>query len=93
METKWIQPSAEPTLRELMSDPIVLLLMRRDGVTPADLWTEIERLRRRQWRQNLARRTFVSGSSPEADRSLQGGSNRNVMLEESQLAPSRTGRS
>ncbi len=34
METKWIRPGAEPSLRELMSDPIVLLLMWRDGLPP-----------------------------------------------------------
>ncbi len=30
--------SGEPTLSEVMADPIVHLLMRRDGLTPGDVW-------------------------------------------------------
>ena len=30
--------NGEPALAELMADPIVHLLMRRDGLTPASVW-------------------------------------------------------
>ncbi len=68
MEIEWIQTGAEPALWELMSDPIVLLLMRRDGVTPADLQMGIDALRRRRWPHAAARQPFIPGFSPETAR-------------------------
>ena len=35
----WLQ--GEPSLQEVMSDPIVHLVMRRDGLTPEDVWPVI----------------------------------------------------
>jgi len=35
----WFQ--GEPTLQDVMSDPIVLLLMRQDGLTPETVWAII----------------------------------------------------
>ncbi len=35
----WLQ--GEPSIREVMSDPIVHLVMRRDGLTPEDVWPVI----------------------------------------------------
>ena len=40
----------EPAVEELLSDPIFEFLMRRDGVTRADVWRAVEDARR-----NLAR--------------------------------------
>jgi len=34
-DKQWIK--GEPTIREVVSDPIVHLVMQRDGLTPADL--------------------------------------------------------
>jgi len=36
--------SGEPTLAEVMEDPIVHLLMRRDGLTPAAVWPLLDRI-------------------------------------------------
>jgi len=35
----WFQ--GEPTLQDVMSDPIVLLLMRQDGLIPETVWAII----------------------------------------------------
>jgi hypothetical protein len=32
----------EPSIQEVMSDPIVHLIMRRDGLTPESVWAVIE---------------------------------------------------
>lgn len=37
----------EPSIHEVMSDPIIHAVMRRDGVTTAELWQVIEAVRRR----------------------------------------------
>jgi hypothetical protein len=37
----------EPPLRELMNDPIMLLLLRRDGLTRAEVWAFLEGTRDR----------------------------------------------
>lgn len=39
--------SGEPTLAEVVSDPIITMMMRTDGVTPQALWTAIRVARRR----------------------------------------------
>jgi hypothetical protein len=33
----WRDPAAEPRLDDILSDPVVRLLMRRDGLDPADV--------------------------------------------------------
>lgn len=47
--TRWLAAGKEPALAELLADPLVGLMMRRDGVTPAALQalviTTQERLR------------------------------------------------
>lgn len=37
----------EPAVEELLSDPIFEFLMRRDGLTRADVWRAVERARRK----------------------------------------------
>ncbi len=32
----------EPSIREVMSDPLVRLVMRRDGLTPESVWAVIQ---------------------------------------------------
>lgn len=39
--------SEEPSLSELVSDPIIALIMRTDGVTPQALWNVIRAARQR----------------------------------------------
>jgi hypothetical protein len=41
VERKWAQSGVEPPLPELMSDPIVHLLMLRDNITSEDVWSAI----------------------------------------------------
>ena len=36
----------EPNLAEMLSDPILLAVMARDGVSSAELWAVVERVRR-----------------------------------------------
>jgi len=31
----------EPTIEEMMADPIVHFVMRSDGITPADVWETV----------------------------------------------------
>lgn len=38
----------EPSIHEILSDPIVHLVMRRDNVGPADVWAAIDRGRATQ---------------------------------------------
>ena len=35
--------SGAPTLRELVSDPLVRLVMKSDGITPCDVWAAVTR--------------------------------------------------
>jgi hypothetical protein len=35
--TRWLAAGREPTLAEMLADPLVALVMRRDGVSPAEL--------------------------------------------------------
>lgn len=41
MERKWARAGVEPLLSELMSDPIVHLLMLSDNITSEDVWGAI----------------------------------------------------
>jgi hypothetical protein len=43
----WREPGIEPRLADVMADPLVRLLMRRDGVTFVDMTLIIERARSR----------------------------------------------
>ncbi len=48
---------AEPSVLELMEDPIVHLIMRRDGLRPSDLWRVVEDARRSLGSRRVARRS------------------------------------
>ena len=39
----WLK--GEPRLHEMLTDPIVRLVMRRDNVGPADVWAAVDRAR------------------------------------------------
>lgn len=39
----WLK--GEPQLRDMLTDPIVRMVMRRDNLGPADVWTAIEQAR------------------------------------------------
>ncbi len=48
------EASAEPTVEELMADPIMRLILKRDRIAAADTWEAVEMTRRRlavlRWR-------------------------------------------
>jgi hypothetical protein len=46
MNRDWSRPGVEPGLEEALADPVVLLVLRRDGLTAADVRAVIARLRR-----------------------------------------------
>ena len=48
MERDWRQAGVELTLQEVMAEPIVHLVMRRDGLTPEDVWAVVGEVTRRQ---------------------------------------------
>lgn len=58
MERKWARARVEPLLSELMSDPIVRLLMLHDNITSEDVWSVI-RVYWEQQRQVQAHRPVV----------------------------------
>ncbi|MDV7340294.1 hypothetical protein RYZ26_11865 [Terasakiella sp. A23] len=41
--TKWSQRGEEPKLNDLMSDPIVGLIMARDNLQANDVWKVVEK--------------------------------------------------
>ena len=43
----WATAGCEPTLEEVMSDPLVALVMRRDRLTRENVWAAIRVARRR----------------------------------------------
>lgn len=43
--TRWLRSHEQPTLAEMLDEPIVQLLMARDGVARAEIETLVERLR------------------------------------------------
>ena len=45
MSGTWTKQGEEPTLELFFADPIVDLLLRRDGLTVQDVWRAIERAR------------------------------------------------
>lgn len=47
MATDWGRAGPEPSLEDVMADPMVQLVMRRDGLTPEDVKAVIEAIRRR----------------------------------------------
>jgi hypothetical protein len=49
----------EPSIEELLDDPIVVLIMARDRITPEIVWFEIAEVR-----QKLERRRCAGSRSP-----------------------------
>jgi hypothetical protein len=47
MPHRYAVAGIEPPLEELLNDRIALLLMRRDGIEPADVWRAVEAARSR----------------------------------------------
>lgn len=47
MPRKWIERGAEPSLRELMDDPLTEAVMRRDGLTAEQVWIAIREAQRK----------------------------------------------
>jgi hypothetical protein len=47
LQAAWLSAGLEPTLDELLSDPIVELLMRRDRISRQDVLRAVQRARRR----------------------------------------------
>ena len=48
MERDWRRAGVELALHEVMAEPIVHLVMRRDGLRPEDVWAIVGEVRRRQ---------------------------------------------
>jgi hypothetical protein len=44
---EWVEAGQEPALTDLLADPVVHLVMRRDGVTMTELCNHIAAARRR----------------------------------------------
>ena len=42
----WRTGGIEPTVQDLMSDPIMALMLRHDRITPDDVWAAIRGARR-----------------------------------------------
>lgn len=51
MAQDYREAGVEPSVEDLMSDPIVHLILRRDRITPADTWAAVTGARRRLRRQ------------------------------------------
>jgi hypothetical protein len=47
MEHQYAAAGIEPPLEELLDDQIARLVMRRDGIGPADVWRSVEAARMR----------------------------------------------
>jgi hypothetical protein len=47
MKQAYTAAGIEPPLEELLNDRIVQLIMRRDGIAPADVWRAVEAARSR----------------------------------------------
>lgn len=47
MTQDYREAGVEPSVEDLMRDPIVHLILRRDRITPADTWAVVTNARRR----------------------------------------------
>jgi hypothetical protein len=54
MPRKWIERGAEPSLRELMDDPLTKAVMQRDGLTAEQVWIAIREAQRKLAQQSSA---------------------------------------
>ena len=41
----WSKSGVEPSVAELLADPVAQIILRYDGVTRADVWAAVERAR------------------------------------------------
>jgi hypothetical protein len=55
MHDKLFHGNAEPTIHDLVSDPIAQLLRQRDGIAVADVLATVERAREALRRRRLTR--------------------------------------
>ena len=44
---RWATHGIEPDLHDLLADPVVELVMRRDGIVAGDVWAAVQRARSR----------------------------------------------
>lgn len=58
MPRKWKERGVEPSLRELMDDPLTWAVMRRDGLTAEQVWITI-----RDAQQKLRMQTAAKSNS------------------------------
>ncbi len=63
METNWTTLGIEPTLEQIMADPITRLLMQSDGIEAKEVWAAVETVRHRQ--ELAAQRPKISDSEGE----------------------------
>ena len=47
MKPDWSGAGIEPALADVMNDPLVRLVMRRDSLTPDQVWSVVNAARRR----------------------------------------------
>ena len=69
MERNWSRAGVELVLHEVMAEPIVHLVMRRDRLTADDVWAVINEAQRRQRLRTEA--AGASGSALAGDGELQ----------------------
>lgn len=60
--TVWSESGAEPELAEMMSDPLVHLVLARDGLTHDDLWNAVRVGRARLGRRIAGARRLDSAA-------------------------------
>jgi len=46
-DQSWSEAGVEPSLAEALSDPVVVLVMRRDGLAPEQVWQAVRRAQAR----------------------------------------------
>lgn len=51
MSEPWFTPAREPSLEELFNEPIVQMIMRRDGVRPHDVQHQLHKVATAQARR------------------------------------------
>lgn len=47
LSNKWAQAGQEPSLKEMMADPIVAMVMARDNLQADDVWKVVEKAKER----------------------------------------------
>jgi hypothetical protein len=55
MPRKWIERGVEPSLRELMDDPLTWAVMRRDGLTAEQVWVTLRDAQQKLQSQSTAK--------------------------------------